>query len=73
LLSEANLSGAHLSQADLSKADLSGADLAGADLSGADLSRVNGLTQTQIDSSITSSETKLPPGFRASPRKSPGS
>ena len=73
LLSEANLSGAHLSQADLSKADLSGADLAGADLSGADLSRVNGLTQTQIDSSTTSSETKLPPGFKASPRKGPGS
>jgi pentapeptide repeat protein len=69
----ANLCGALLSEGNLSGANVVGADLSGADLSGADLSRVNRLTQAQIDSSTTSSDIKLPPGFKAIPRKSPGS
>jgi uncharacterized protein YjbI with pentapeptide repeats len=78
-LQDADLEGAHLSVADLMKtnlrrANLRGADLwmadmkdtilEGADLQGANLTAVTNLTQTQVDSAITSAATVLPQGLR---------
>jgi uncharacterized protein YjbI with pentapeptide repeats len=62
-LSGADLSYASLRGADLSDADLRDADLVRADLRGADLSSARHLTQAQIDSAITDSTTRLPPGM----------
>ncbi|MCR6629722.1 MAG: pentapeptide repeat-containing protein [Magnetospirillum sp.] len=64
----ADLSGARLGGAKMAGADLKGATLVGSDLAGADLSRVDGLTQGQVDKAVCNPKTKLPPGvFR--PRK----
>jgi Pentapeptide repeats (8 copies) len=66
-LREASLWGANLREADLREADLRGAnllaaDLRGADLRGAILQAAKRMTQDQIESTIGSSETKLPEG-----------
>ncbi|MGI8694993.1 MAG: pentapeptide repeat-containing protein [Geodermatophilaceae bacterium] len=65
-LSGSNLRGAYLITADLTgadlrAADLTGADLRAADLSGADLSGSFFLTQSQVDSAVGDSATRLPP------------
>jgi hypothetical protein len=66
-LREASLWGANLREADLREADLRGAnllaaDLRGAYLQGAILQAAKRMTQDQIESTIGSSETKLPEG-----------
>ena len=48
-LTNANLAGANLTKANLGFSDLTGANLDGADFTGVDLSKVQGLTQAQID------------------------
>ena len=57
-----DLSGASLSGARTAGADFKGAIMMGADLRDADLSRVENLTQAQIDKAICDKATKLPPG-----------
>lgn len=67
----ADLSGAHLAGAKLAGADFKGATLVGTDLKDADLSKVDNLSQGQIDKAECDMKTKLPPGiFR--PRKDEG-
>jgi len=63
-LMRANLRRANLRNADFWMADLKDANLQGADLQGANLSAATNVTQTQIDSAITSESTILPPGLR---------
>jgi uncharacterized protein YjbI with pentapeptide repeats len=70
-LHEADLHGAVLREADLHQADLHGADLHEADLEhadlrGADLTRVKGLTQTQLDTALGDTATRLPSGLTVS-------
>ncbi|CAA7615894.1 pentapeptide repeat-containing protein [Magnetospirillum sp. SS-4] len=68
ILRGSDLSGARLSGARMAGADLKGAILIGSDLREADLSKVDGLTQAQIEKSLCDMTTRLPPGvFR--PRK----
>jgi uncharacterized protein YjbI with pentapeptide repeats len=57
-----DLSGASLSGARTAGADFKGAVMMGADLRDADLSRVENLTQAQVDKTICDKATKLPPG-----------
>ena len=57
-----HLSGASLTGARTAGADFKGAIMMGADLRDADLSRVENLTQAQIDKAICDKATKLPPG-----------
>jgi hypothetical protein len=52
-----------LREAFLQGANLQGANLQGADLEAADLQRTDHITQDQIESTIGSSETKLPEGL----------
>lgn len=59
----ADLSGARLSGAKLAGADFAGATLMGCDLSQADLSKVENLTQGQVEKTLCSLETRLPPGL----------
>ncbi|OJX68063.1 pentapeptide repeat-containing protein [Magnetospirillum sp. 64-120] len=59
----ADLAGAKLSRAKLAGADLGGAILMGADLAQADLSKVENLTQGQVEKTLCDLETKLPPGL----------
>lgn len=59
----ADLAGAKLSRAKLAGADLSGAILMGADLTQADLSKVENLSQSQVEKTLCDLETKLPPGL----------
>lgn len=59
----ADLAGAKLSRAKLAGADLGGAILMGADLTQADLSKVENLTQSQVEKTLCDLETKLPPGL----------
>jgi uncharacterized protein YjbI with pentapeptide repeats len=70
-LSFADLAFADLTNADLTFADLRFADLSGANLSGADLSRARDLTQAQVDSAITDSNTRLPSGLHLPATPSP--
>jgi len=63
-LMQANLRRANLRNADFWMADMKDAILQGADLQGANLTDVTNLTQTQIDSAITSDATVLPAGLR---------
>jgi len=63
-LMRANLRRANLREADFWMADMKDANLQGADLQGANLSEVTNLTQKQIDSAITDSNTVLPAGLR---------
>jgi hypothetical protein len=60
---EANLQATDLQGANLQEADLHGADLEAADLEAADLEAADHITQDQIESTIGSSETKLPEGL----------
>jgi uncharacterized protein YjbI with pentapeptide repeats/DNA-binding NarL/FixJ family response regulator len=62
ILRGSDLSGARLSGARLAGADLKGAILIGSDLREADLSKVDGLTQAQIEKSLCDMSTRLPPG-----------
>jgi hypothetical protein len=59
----ADLTAADLTDADLTDADLTDADLEKANFSGANLSRVEGLTQDQLDIAFGDTETKLPAGL----------
>lgn len=59
----ADLAGAKLSRAKLAGADLGGAILMGADLTQADLSKVENLTQGQVEKTLCDLETKLPPSL----------
>lgn len=59
----ADLSGARLAGAKLDRADFAGATLMGCDLSQADLSKVENLTQGQVEKTVCSLETRLPPGL----------
>lgn len=59
----ADLSGARLSGAKLDGADFAGATLMGCDLSQTDLSKVENLTQGQVEKTLCSLETRLPPGL----------
>ena len=59
----ADLSGARLSHAKLDGADCSSAILMGSDLTQADLSKVENLTQAQVDKTLCDQETRLPPGL----------
>jgi uncharacterized protein YjbI with pentapeptide repeats/DNA-binding NarL/FixJ family response regulator len=59
----ADLSGAALAGAKLEGADFTGATLVGTDLADADLSKADGLNQAQLDKSLCSLTTKLPPGL----------
>lgn len=63
VLRGADLSGARLSGAKLDGADLRGAVLMGCDLTGADLSKVENLTQAQVEKTLCDLETRLPPGL----------
>lgn len=64
----ADLSGARLRGAKLAGADFKGAILVGSDLAEADLSKVENLTQAQMDKALCDMKTKLPPGV-SRPRK----
>jgi uncharacterized protein YjbI with pentapeptide repeats len=59
------LVGAELGGTDLRRADLIGADLRGADLRAADLTDCLFLTQSQLESAVGDSLTRLPSGLRA--------
>jgi hypothetical protein len=61
----ADLTGANLVNSTLTRADLTGAKLTFASIKGADLSQVRGLTQAQINTACSDSETKLPEGLHA--------
>ena len=67
----ARLIGADLRRADLSLADLTGADLRGADVRGADLARSLFLTQSQLDTAMGDTGTRLPPSLARPPHWSP--
>ncbi|CUW41319.1 conserved protein of unknown function (CheY-like superfamily 15-208) [Magnetospirillum sp. XM-1] len=58
-----DLSGASLTGARTAGADFKGAVMMGADLRDADLSRVENLTQLQVDKAICDKATRLPPGI----------
>ncbi|CCG42262.1 pentapeptide repeat-containing protein [Magnetospirillum molischianum] len=62
-----DLSGAVLSRARLAGADMKGAILVGADLRAADLSKVENLTQTQVEKTLCDLDTRLPPGLNRPP------
>jgi len=62
-LQATDLQGADLQGADLQGANLQEANLQGAGLEGADLQRADEITQDEIESTIGSSETKLPEGL----------
>lgn len=62
-----DLSGAVLSRARLAGADLKGAIMIGADLTNADLSKVENLTQTQVEKTLCNLDTRLPPGLNRPP------
>lgn len=57
-----DLSGASLGGARTAGADFKGAIMMGADLRDADLSKVENLTQAQVDKAICDKATRLPPG-----------
>jgi uncharacterized protein YjbI with pentapeptide repeats len=63
---DANLSAANLSDALLDHADFSGANLTKVNLSGASLYHAKNLTQAQLEESIGSDSTILPPHLRGS-------
>ncbi len=63
----ADLTGAILVRSNLRRADLTGAKLNFASIKGADLSGARGLTQAQINTACSDSETKLPQGLHAVP------
>ena len=63
---EANLSGANLSNALLDHADFAGANLTKVNLCGANLYHAKNLTQAQLEESIGSDSTILPPHLRGS-------
>jgi uncharacterized protein YjbI with pentapeptide repeats/DNA-binding NarL/FixJ family response regulator len=67
ILRGSDLSGAVLSRARLAGADLKGAILIGADLRAADLSKVENLTQTQVEKTLCNLDTRLPPGLSRPP------
>ncbi|RAU23121.1 hypothetical protein CU669_02855 [Paramagnetospirillum kuznetsovii] len=58
-----DLSGATLTGARMAGADFKGAILIGADLREADLSKVEGLTQGQVEKSLCDLATRMPPGI----------
>lgn len=58
-----DLSGASLSGSRTTGADFKGAVMMGADLRDTDLSRVENLTQLQVDKAICDKATRLPPGL----------
>jgi len=62
-----DLSGAVLSRARLAGADLKGAIMVGADLRAADLSKVENLTQMQVEKTLCNLDTRLPPGLNRPP------
>jgi len=62
-----DLSGAVLSRARLAGADLKGAIMIGADLTNADLSKVENLTQIQVEKTLCNLDTRLPPGLNRPP------
>jgi len=62
-LDRANLSGADLTNAALDHADFAGANLRRANLSGASLLHARNLTQEQVDASLGSNATVLPPNL----------
>ncbi|WP_249209302.1 pentapeptide repeat-containing protein [Magnetospirillum sulfuroxidans] len=59
----ADLSGGRLAGAKLAGADFAGAVLMGCDLRAADLSKVENLTQGQVEKTLCDLETRLPPGL----------
>jgi hypothetical protein len=61
----ADLTGANLVRSSLARADLTGAKLSLASIKGADLSSARGLTQAQLNSACSDSETKVPEGLHA--------
>ena len=63
---QANLSGANLSNALLDHADFAGANLTKVNLCGASLYHAKNLTQSQLEESIGSDSTILPPHLRES-------
>jgi uncharacterized protein YjbI with pentapeptide repeats len=63
---QANLSGANLSNALLDHADFAGANLTKVNLCGANLYHAKNLTQAQLEESIGSDSTILPPHLRGS-------
>ena len=63
-LMRTNLRCANLKRADFWMADMKDANLQGAELQGANLSEVTNLTQKQVDSAITDTQTVLPAGLR---------
>lgn len=63
----ADLTGANLVHSKLTRADLTGAKLNFASIKGADLSAARGLTQAQLNTACSDSETKLPEGLQAVP------
>jgi uncharacterized protein YjbI with pentapeptide repeats len=65
-LDKANLSAANLTNARLDYADFAGANLTKANLSGSSLHHVKNLTATQIEDSIGSASTILPPHLQGS-------
>jgi uncharacterized protein YjbI with pentapeptide repeats/DNA-binding NarL/FixJ family response regulator len=68
ILRGTDLSGARFAKAKLAGADMKGAMLVGADLSQADLSRVENLTQAQVEKTLCDTSTRLPPGLNRPPR-----
>jgi hypothetical protein len=61
----ADLTGANLVNATLTRADLTGTKLDFASIKGADLSHARGLTQAQLNTACSDSQTKLPEGLHA--------
>ena len=59
----ADLSGGRLGGAKLAGADFAGAVLMGCDLCAADLSKVENLSQSQVEKTLCDLETRLPPGL----------
>jgi len=62
---DGDLTGANLVRSTLTRADLTGAKLTFASIKGADLSSARGLTQAQLNSACSDSETKVPEGLHA--------
>jgi hypothetical protein len=67
-LEEVYFGGAHLRGAKFRGARLQGASFGGAQLQGADLSEARGLTQSQLDSAICDTTTKIPEGLSINPK-----
>jgi uncharacterized protein YjbI with pentapeptide repeats len=61
----ADLTGANLVNSTLTRADLTGTKLDFASIKGADLSHARGLTQAQLNTACSDSQTKLPEGLHA--------